>query len=79
VSIGKCRSCRAPIVWARTERGKRMPVDARPAADGTYRLDEPDRYEGPLAVYDPRGTGPRYASHFGTCPSAGQHRKAVQT
>lgn len=26
----RCRSCGAPIVWARTSRGRRIPLDAAP-------------------------------------------------
>jgi hypothetical protein len=33
-----CSSCNAPIVWALTERGKRMPVDAEPVEDGNVLL-----------------------------------------
>jgi hypothetical protein len=33
-----CRSCSAPIVWAVTAKGKRMPLDAVPHPEGNVRL-----------------------------------------
>ena len=29
----QCGSCHAPVVWAITEKGKRMPVDAEPVEE----------------------------------------------
>lgn len=37
-SIDNCSSCGAEIVWAMTERGKRMPVDAHACEDGNLIL-----------------------------------------
>ncbi len=62
-----CRSCGAAIVWAVTENGKRMPLDAKPEK----RLVREGRQEPPLVrVVD------TYTSHFTSCPNADQHRKA---
>ncbi len=33
-----CRDCQAPIVWALTDAGRRMPVDAQPVAGGELEL-----------------------------------------
>jgi hypothetical protein len=30
----RCRDCRAPILWALTDSGRRMPVDAQAVAGG---------------------------------------------
>lgn len=78
-----CRSCDAPIAWARTIAGKAMPIDANP--DGTPR-PIPDgnltiTTTSPLTVdLVPVGTlfeteGLRYRSHFATCPNAGAWRR----
>jgi len=67
-----CRTCNAPILWAVTEKGKRMPLDAEPTPGGN------------LIVVDGIARVPRiddevpflqYLSHFTTCPQASQHRK----
>jgi hypothetical protein len=71
-----CRSCGAPILWARTLKNRLMPIDAEPDPKGALvmqagsgraivrqltELDAPERL--------------RYTSHFATCPNAKQHRK----
>jgi len=59
-----CRSCRAPLVWALTETGRKMPVDLQPvgsvgvliaeARDGNlvlcFEVDDLDRPRGPQLV-----------------------------
>jgi len=68
----KCRSCGAPIVWAVSARGKRMPFNAEPTAAGTWHLEE----TAPGEVRAAHGPGPDgHVSHFATCPNARQHRK----
>lgn len=70
-----CRSCGEPIIWAETEKGKRMPVNPEPADNGNLRLVERDG-DVPLAVYDTAktealfGDDRRYLSHFPTCKHA---------
>jgi hypothetical protein len=71
----KCQSCGAPIRWAKTTTGRRMPLDAQPVSNGNVVLTD----GGTLAV--PRNDelhsgSPRYRSHFATCPDAAKHRKA---
>lgn len=79
----ECRSCNALIVWTTTSKGKPMPCDVSPSAEGTFYLFRlPDRID---AVHvdgaDPRAArakargDKRYTSHFATCPNAAQHRK----
>lgn len=82
-----CRSCKTPIVWTHTEKGKSMPVDAERAADGNIVLSmRGERW--PVAVYQSkqdietlkRQAATRgeelllYKSHFATCPNAAAHR-----
>lgn len=81
----RCRSCSAPIIWARAEASDRwMPMDAEPVnntAKGTVFVlmgwDDP-----PVATrFDPNASDDplapirdRYVSHFATCPNANDHR-----
>lgn len=83
-----CGSCSAPIIWARTEKGRSIPVDERPVLNGNLDLvPDADPREPPTAfVLDKQGfrAGPggttqspflRYQSHFASCPDAAAHRK----
>jgi hypothetical protein len=70
-----CRSCKQPIRWAVTEKGHRMPVDPAPRADGNVTLTAQGPDEPPLARVGQGGNGPRYVSHFATCPDAPRHRR----
>jgi hypothetical protein len=79
--LSTCRSCRRSIIWVRTERGKKMPLDADPVEDQTvanlFVLRERERYDdGPLAIaaWGLVGTEDHYVSHFATCPDADDHR-----
>lgn len=76
----KCASCGAAIAWAATAHGKRMPLDAAPAADGTIGRYECAETGADMCMVVPEsersGWGGRlYRSHFSTCPSAGMHRR----
>jgi hypothetical protein len=83
-----CSTCKALIVWAATEKGSAIPVDAKPVANGNLDLvAQNDPREAPIAfMLDKHGErliGPgvkhspmlRYQSHFSSCPQADQHRK----
>lgn len=79
---GRCRSCRAPILWAATADGASMPVDPRPATNGNVMLTEQRGrlVAGVLSRKDAarkRATRavPLHVSHFATCPSADAHRR----
>lgn len=79
--MAACRSCGAQIRWAVTDKGKRIPLDWEPDAEGNVLLvlDETalemvalvDRKDRPIAGL----AGQRYFSHFKTCPDAAQHRR----
>lgn len=74
-----CRSCKAPVIWARTPAGRNMPVDAEPSPKGNLVLDtrsQPAHVHvlGPLD--EPAEGLHRHESHFSTCPNADQHRKS---
>lgn len=83
--IAECVACKAPIFFALSSKGKRMPIDAAERPDGNVILDGegPDpvtRQPIPRAVVlgkadTPLGDPPRYVSHFVTCPNAGQFKR----
>lgn len=62
-----CKSCGAPIYWAKTGSGKNMPIDAKPESRF---IAEWDPKTGVLSVSN-RNT---YVSHFSTCSQADRHR-----
>jgi hypothetical protein len=67
-SPNRCRTCSAAIIWVRTHaKGKPMPLDAEPVADGNVELTE----HGAVVHGQPElaPTGPRYKPHFATCPN----------
>jgi len=71
-------SCGAPVVWAYTERGKTMPVDAQPSPIGSLELvDRGERT--PLARFVPvearLSTDALHTSHFVTCAKADSFRR----
>jgi len=74
----KCNSCDAPIIWALTENGKRMPVDAEPVRDGNIVLEHHGQRVTAI-VRDAMlpGLEPLYKSHFATCPNASTHRRTT--
>lgn len=84
--VKSCGSCGARIVWARSSRGKPMPVDVEPCVDGNVVLMREGDPDGPTAE---RGElrvvvlGPLDVltaeqalrkAHFATCPQADQWR-----
>ena len=66
-----CSKCPAPIAWAFTANGKRMPLDAEPVAGGNIEIKD-----GVAQYVKPEPGVRRYVSHFVTCPAAAQFRKA---
>lgn len=72
-SSGECRGCHAPILWASTEAGRLMPLDADEAGDdGTVTV------ERGVAQVVPSGPTlfpvARYRPHWATCPHADRFR-----
>jgi hypothetical protein len=76
--VRECRSCGAPIIWARTLTGRAMPVNAEPKEGGNVELslrqghmratvhttESVARHLGPQARSELR------LAHFATCPQA---------
>lgn len=76
-----CRSCGEPVIWAQTQHGKRMPVDAERITGGNLELayEAPDgtSLETPWADYVRAEDGVlRHVSHFATCVDADKHRRS---
>ena len=70
-----CRSCQAPILWAKSASGSSVPLNADPVPAGNIAL----RSDG-IAIYLRKGEAPPagaplHVSHFATCPNAGAHRR----
>ena len=64
-----CRSCGAPVVFARHERtGKPAPLEPDPA--GRWTIVHPHYFEASPNVRPEH----RYTNHFATCPAAARHR-----
>lgn len=64
----RCRSCNAPIIWAATRGGRRIPLDAKPTKRAVFAVDDPSASRT-VDVVD------AYTTHFETCPNASQHRR----
>lgn len=59
-----CKSCKAPIIWAKTAAGKAMPLDSASVLVAEI-------HDGQI-VRMVRG----HVSHFATCANANQHRRS---
>jgi len=84
--VSRCRSCGAPIQWAITEGGKRMPVDLEPSPIGNIALYSRGE-DAPIAIVITeteieawKKSGSRkqrlFLSHFTTCPQAKKWRRS---
>lgn len=80
-----CRSCKAPIIWARTKKGRDIPLDAKPSPQGNMAFVEGVDHAGNqtrLAVQ--RKAAPMqaalglevlYMPHHATCPQGKEWRR----
>ena len=70
MSVKKCRSCGADVLWVVTETGKKMPLDAK--AITVFVPDPAQRRarDGDLCAVSRKA----YVSHFATCPDADEWR-----
>ncbi|MFI6819751.1 hypothetical protein ACIBJE_02215 [Micromonospora sp. NPDC050187] len=68
-----CRSCPAQIIWAVTERGKPMPVDAEPTPDGNVLLEQLPTGLRARVLPAHRAFGRK--SHFASCKDAAKWRR----
>jgi hypothetical protein len=66
---GDCRQCDAEIAWAEMPSGKMNPLDPEPAANGNVIIEGNGlAHVGKMREIEAH-TGPRYTSHFATCPA----------
>lgn len=73
--MSTCRSCGARITWLETAGGKKIPVDEDPVPDGNIVIvGTMAHFLGKHDVSELALEGPRYVSHFVTCPQAGEWR-----
>jgi hypothetical protein len=74
---GICRSCGAAVLWVRSATtGALMPLDAVPCEDGNISLVVGMAHVHHGSLFEEMlPEGPRFKSHFATCPSAASHRK----
>jgi len=63
-----CKSCGASIFFAKTVRGKAVPLDAEPEKRFTLTRSHDGELVADLADV--------FTTHFQTCPNAQQHRRA---
>lgn len=67
--MSNCRACDARIRWAKTERGKRIPLDEKPETRAV--VVDPEKPGTDLVVRIRRV----FVPHWATCPSSNQFRK----
>jgi hypothetical protein len=71
----KCKTCHAPVIWAKTEAGKWMPLDYDEHEGGNVFLF----LNGKCKLGRQEDATPQFAtrhfSHFATCPDAAKHRQ----
>lgn len=65
--MAQCKSCGAPIIWAETPNGKKMPLDAKPEKRAVLTVSASDK-----TVAQIQST---YMPHWSSCPNADAHRK----
>jgi hypothetical protein len=85
MSVDRCKSCNAAIVWVKTPAGKSTCLDAEPSPVGTIQI-LPDATCVYLKKADAEkvrelntllvNKTPLHVSHFATCPNSAHHRKA---
>lgn len=72
----KCRSCSAEILWVNSaSTGNVMPIDAAPVEGGNIAIVAGKAVVLRGDLFEESLCGPRYQSHFVSCPNAQKHRK----
>lgn len=67
--MSRCKSCKASILWAESEAGKRVPVEKKEGGNLVLDGDLFGKTETPIARYVGDGKG-THVAHFATCPDA---------
>jgi len=69
--LSSCKSCQAPILWAKSFAGNSMPLDATATPGGQWQVDERG------IAYTDKSAPLGHVSHFATCPDAKRFKKPV--
>ena len=79
-----CRSCKKLITFAKTVRGRWLPLDAGPAPLGEFVLIDEEgagtytaTHVSTLSEIEAVGFRERYQPHWKTCPNAKAHRRVA--
>ena len=76
-----CRACHAPIFWAITDKGRRIPLNVAPRRDGNVLISRRGGVTHASVLSRVQAAGARasgkdtYTSHFADCPRASTFRK----
>lgn len=72
--MSSCRSCGAAILWAMTDKGRRIPLEPTKTTRGNMEQIG-TQGDGTMVVkVDPKDNQFQWLSHFADCPGADQHR-----
>lgn len=71
----RCKSCQAPIRFVVMTTGGTMPLDYDPMPEGNIVIGEDGRGEVLSGGIFDATEGPRYRSHFVSCPASAKFRK----
>ena len=72
----KCQSRGADIRFHKSVKtGNYMPIDDLPVEDGNIVIIDGEAHTLCGDLFESMHEGPRYMSHFATCPAAAKHRK----
>lgn len=78
--MSKCRSCLAEIIWAKTESGSLIPLDAEPNKPGANMalIEGIAKVVNRGDLFEPVYSGNLYLSHYATCPDREKWRQRKQ-
>lgn len=72
--MSQCRSCEAPVEWAKTRTNKNIPLDIEPVLGGNI-ITWTEGGKLRCQVVESQPNIRRRISHFATCPNAKEHRR----
>lgn len=76
MEYAKCRSCDAPIIWARSATtDSLMPLNAEPVEGGNIAIVDGKAVVKKGDLFEESIQGPFYVSRSATCPNAKKYRK----
>lgn len=85
MKVVTCRSCKAAVFFARTKKGKDIPLDATPDPKGNTAIIERADYAGNVVLHavmravdvnqPTLGFEPMYMPHHATCPQGKEWRR----